>query len=605
MELYALLIANPNPGRGQLALTLPGIQNDANVLSASLQRIGAKVTLLMNATARQVNEAVQRVSSVARKNDRVVFWYSGHVVYVERLGATVPVFADTELETASQTFDELAEIIAANLLPGHLAVLIDAYSPVPDIAIDVADHSSFICFSDEQRANSEFAQTLVTVIDRHAQGSIHSMPIAKLLATNDLFEDVISSLRHTSARFRVHYVGERLGAVDPESKPALDDDEWEDEDAEEDEEDEDEDDYEDEAGPPIGGRAGGGRGEEVDYREEDEDEDEEEEQSRVFRVWFGTNRNRLGDGPGGVRFGARRSSQTSYGSCEVVIPKSHLTGSLGSRWWWRLLKWDDDRVKLLSTKLLERDAFLQGVVRKLRDTILSKRFALIYIHGFNVSFVDAARRAAQIGFDLGVRGVTSFFSWPSRGRTGSYLADGAAVGASEAAITEFIRTFVSATNAEQVHILAHSMGNRALLRTIEHVVNGLTNLQRMRVGQIILAAPDVDCDEFANLAKVYKQIAKRTTMYISAKDRALATSGFLHEYPRAGILPPVTCVPGIDTVEATNVDLSFLGHSHYAEARALIYDMHALIHKNDPPDDRAGLDPAFNEKGEKYWKVRA
>jgi len=33
------------------------------------------------------------------------------------------------------------------------------------------------------------------------------------------------------------------------------------------------------------------------------------------------------------------------------------------------------------------------------------------------------------------------------------------------------------------------------------------------------------------------------------KDKTLASSGILHDYPRAGFTPPVTTVDGIDTVD--------------------------------------------------------
>jgi len=81
--------------------------------------------------------------------------------------------------------------------------------------------------------------------------------------------------------------------------------------------------------------------------------------------------------------------------------------------------------------------------------------ALLFIHGYNVDFEGAAIRAAQIGCDLKVPGVTAFFSWPSRGSLVSYPADEATIEASEGAITDFTSAtqfsvngiLVDATNA--------------------------------------------------------------------------------------------------------------------------------------------------------------
>ncbi|WP_429550866.1 alpha/beta hydrolase [Paraburkholderia sp. MM5477-R1] len=40
----------------------------------------------------------------------------------------------------------------------------------------------------------------------------------------------------------------------------------------------------------------------------------------------------------------------------------------------------------------------------------------LFIRGFKVGFVDAARRTAQMAYDLGFDGAPVFFSWPSQGQ---------------------------------------------------------------------------------------------------------------------------------------------------------------------------------------------
>jgi hypothetical protein len=62
---------------------------------------------------------------------------------------------------------------------------------------------------------------------------------------------------------------------------------------------------------------------------------------------------------------------------------------------------------LFDVQSLGRDTF----VNELRDSLPSAdaREALIFVHGYNVSFEDAARRAAQISVDLNFRGRTLMF----------------------------------------------------------------------------------------------------------------------------------------------------------------------------------------------------
>jgi hypothetical protein len=64
-------------------------------------------------------------------------------------------------------------------------------------------------------------------------------------------------------------------------------------------------------------------------------------------------------------------------------------------------------------------------------------------------------------------------------------------------------------------------------------------------------------------------------------------------------------LPGIDTINVTNADLTMLGHGYVAEARNLLTDRHALTTRGAPPAERFGLREAKNEEGERYWLIDA
>src|SRR5262249_6174061 len=155
-----------------------------------------------------------------------------------------------------------------------------------------------------------------------------------------------------------------------------------------------------------------------------------------------------------------------------------------------------------------------------------------------------------IGFDLKVPGITAFYSWPSMGTLGGYGADYDAIQVSEENLSGFLVKMAKDSNADTVHIVAHSMGNQGLLRALYRSTAQAAVTTGIKFGQIFLAAPDVDVDLFKQLASVYPKVAQRTTMYVSAKDKALDLSSWLRkEQPRAGYTPPITTVEGIDTVE--------------------------------------------------------
>nr|MBA3924123.1 alpha/beta hydrolase [Nostocaceae cyanobacterium] len=315
-------------------------------------------------------------------------------------------------------------------------------------------------------------------------------------------------------------------------------------------------------------------------------------EATLYPLWFGTNRRPNNPQDISQGFSGERDRQLHYGTCQVAVPKWHKIGSTGSPFWQRLLTLTDDRLKLKreSLKLLQEQNFWDEVQRTLQANQPEEGSALVFIHGFNVSFEDAALRAAQIGVDLQVSGIMAFYSWPSRGKLTSYTADEATIEASEKYIAEFLLNLAQKSGAEKIHIIAHSMGNKGLLRAMQRILAQVQAAEsKILFGQIFLAAPDVDPDVFEELAAAYQNLAERTTLYISAKDKALATSGIIHDHPRVGFFPPITVVDGIDTVEVSDIDLTLLGHGYFADARDLLQDMHRLLMHNASPEQRFGL----------------
>jgi esterase/lipase superfamily enzyme len=234
---------------------------------------------------------------------------------------------------------------------------------------------------------------------------------------------------------------------------------------------------------------------------------------------------------------------------------------------------------------------------------------LLFVHGYNMKFNSALLRAAQLGYDLAVPGITACFSWPSSGTYGGYWADEAAWEPSVPALVSFIRRLAELGEEGghgRVHVLAHSMGNRLVLRAIQQMVwetkAGNPPRTGWPLGHFLLAAPDVDRDVFRLLAPDCRQASsKHTTLYVSRKDQALYLSRWIAAFPRAGFHPPVTILPGMATIDVTHADLSWVGHSYFGEARKLLRDISQIIHFDALPDDaRRGL---LRVGGGRYWEL--
>jgi len=321
-----------------------------------------------------------------------------------------------------------------------------------------------------------------------------------------------------------------------------------------------------------------------------------------YPVWFATNRQPTADGQD---FTAARHHQVSRGRVDVHIPKTHRFGETGSSLLTKFIRLDfrADHLRVEQVTPLERDAFFAEITQSMADVTGEAKAtqALFFLHGYNTSFEEAAIRAAQIGCDLKVQGATAFFSWPSGGTVAAYLADEAAIEASERAITDFLVDFATNCGAEKVHVIAHSMGNRGLLRALQRIAGNAETAGQVKFGQIFLAAPDVDRDLFQDLASLYPTYSERTTLYASARDLPVHLSARLHNAPRAGYFEPYTVAAQIDTVAVPNFNLDLLGHGYFAQAEALLYDIRDLMLRNQAPGERQRITKA-QVAGENFWE---
>jgi esterase/lipase superfamily enzyme len=319
----------------------------------------------------------------------------------------------------------------------------------------------------------------------------------------------------------------------------------------------------------------------------------------VVRVWYATDRAKVHGNATPIEFSAERSP-VSYGQLDVSIPATHRLGDLESPSALRLEFAADPahHVVLQSVTSLPAARFFDELGSRIHAS--KTRDALVFLHGYNVTFDDAARRTAQLTYDLKFPGAPIFYSWPSVGMTGAYTLDEQSIEWSQTHIKQFLADVLNNTSAERVYLIAHSMGNRALTRAFVALLRERTDLQS-RVRQIVLAAPDIDAEVFArDLAPALVSSGVATTLYASADDKALLASKAVHGYARAGDAGPrVLVIPGIETVDATGADTSFMGHSYFAN-RTILSDLFYLVAEGKPADSRFGLRRVVTPQGA-YW----
>ena len=309
-------------------------------------------------------------------------------------------------------------------------------------------------------------------------------------------------------------------------------------------------------------------------------------------VYYATDRARTGKSSPSEFYGGERG-QLELGVATVTIPDTHTPGVVEAPSVWRLeFSTNPARhVVLRSVEPIEPVAFFRRLQMEMSARPAKELF--VFVHGFNVGFEKGAKRAAQIAYDMNYAGVPVLYSWPSQGSAVSYITDTASVRLSGRRLSRFLDDLVARSGATTIHLVAHSMGNRALTDALELFAlrNNVSPGSDPVFDQIIFAAPDVDAGLFREMVKTIHPLARRLTLYASENDWALVTSRKLHgNAPRAGQGGDVMLTtPNFDSVDMSELGEDMLAHGYFANDSSALADMMSLFWRNAAPENRCGL----------------
>ena len=309
------------------------------------------------------------------------------------------------------------------------------------------------------------------------------------------------------------------------------------------------------------------------------------------------------------------------GSCVVSIPIHHVKGTLElpkTRYFF----WNEPEDSTEHFIIESRQS-----VNSLSDLVqqLGKDDVLLFVHGYNNSFEDAIFRSAQLQYDLKFGGKSIAFSWPSQGRMTvslnnldeaisesvktAYRQDEIAAERSVQHLMVLLKDLLAkkASSGGKLHIIAHSMGNRVLLRALhnlEHTAAGISNTQ---IDTVILAAADVDATDFQLCRAALLKSSQRISYYFSSSDGALALSRALHRAKPTG-LNPIFDPPAMDTISARGLTSIFnqLGHVYAMQSEKMLTDIQhsltGLTPAQRPPSKTRVVDPSIQQNY--YWRFR-
>ena len=326
-------------------------------------------------------------------------------------------------------------------------------------------------------------------------------------------------------------------------------------------------------------------------------------EARIVSVLYGTSRLDTGSSNPDARYGSD-SGPLTLGRALVSIPEDHAIGELEEP---GLFTWSEpdprEYVMLMSLEPLDGDAFLRALTDELRTA--KRQEALIFVHGVNNDFGSAIRRSAQFANDLDWGGATIAFAWPAYDGILDFDSDKEVAEEAAPALAELLELIDRAGIAHRDHVVAHSMGGRIAVMALSLIANdrGVDGRGPM-IDELVLAAPEIPATLLQAEAPELDRMTGRTTLYVSRSDRALLLAGRYTGDDSAGnAANTVLILPGVQTIDATEINNEFLGHSYYRTNRALLADMHQLLTTGLGPDRRFGLVPVQTDAGT-YWAFR-
>jgi len=266
-------------------------------------------------------------------------------------------------------------------------------------------------------------------------------------------------------------------------------------------------------------------------------------------------------------------------------------------------------------------AELQAEIARRLDAAPRKEVVL-YVHGYNNTFEDAATTMGELCHFLGREFVCAIFSWPAGGRRGLAFGYNVDRESSEYAVEDLLKTvriIAQTPGVQRIHVLGHSRGTDVVATalaelSVEAYAVGNTLARQYRIGNVILMAPDIDAD--VALAKILKVFADpdlpfngkanpgislvrspefKITIYASPDDKALETSGWLFgSIARLGRIDAAMFTPHqidefrtfgeVDVIQVRGSTDPF-GHSYFVSNPEVSSDIVAMLRYRLKPNE--------------------
>lgn len=180
------------------------------------------------------------------------------------------------------------------------------------------------------------------------------------------------------------------------------------------------------------------------------------------------------------------------------------------------------KVKVIHQGTINKGELLPGFCKELYSACKEKRL-IIFVHGTNTRFEDAARSACKLSFCSGL--PVLLFSWPSVGGLSNYQIDEANCEWSTFHFSRLLDYLEEncIIGEKGSSIVAHSLGNRVLIWARGEIGKFSS------IKELLFVCPDIDGETFKHYVSGFSgSPALRYKLLFSRNDKALAFSQLLH-----------------------------------------------------------------------------
>ncbi|MCC2687548.1 MAG: alpha/beta fold hydrolase [Rhizobiaceae bacterium] len=284
-------------------------------------------------------------------------------------------------------------------------------------------------------------------------------------------------------------------------------------------------------------------------------------------IFVATTRERSAD-PAQV-FDSGRSAGLNYARVNVTVPRIHEPGQIERR---KRGKSDDPSKYIMASDVVGYDTGPHFMSALGADMAARGGRAMLFVHGYNTGFDNAVYRLTQIAHDSRYAGTPVLFSWASGGTTTGYVYDRESASAARDQLEAVLR-MLAQSGARRIDVVAHSMGTWVTMEALRQLaITGDRDLGG-RLGDVVLASPDIDVDVFKSQMQRYGKPRKPFVLLLSDDDRALKLSGILAgARPRLGGYADARDLAeyGVTVVDLSGIGGDRLNHTKFAENPVLV-----------------------------------